>query len=286
MNVPRVVLFEGDLLITGTSGKDRIAVSMNLARTRVLVRINRVLAGTFPLSDVTGRLVINALDGNDTVTVAATVPVGADISGGAGRDRLTGGRGHDRIDGGADNDTVNGGVGNDTLVASPGRDVLTGAAGSDTVRGPDAGGTWLVTGTGTGRLNGETRFAKVENLSGGAGADTFDFRRLGLVAGTVDGGTGVDTLTYSTLTEGVRVSLAGGFASKAGGVAGIDNVVGGAGADVLVGTTGACWAGTAGGTSWSAGMGPRAVRQDRDDLLSGGRTRRIGHATSLDSGGG
>ena len=131
VNVARVILFNGDLLITGTSGNDRILVTMNLARTSVLVRINGVLAGTFPLADITGRIVINALDGNDVVLVAATVPVGADVAGGAGRDRLVGGRGHDRIDGGLDNDTVNGGFGDDTLVASrrAGRDGRGGRTG-------------------------------------------------------------------------------------------------------------------------------------------------------------
>ena len=106
----------------------------------VVVKLDGVELLVVPLADITGRIVIHGLGGNDTITVAGSVPVSAEIQGGPGNDKITGGRGHDLLDGGLGNDTVNGGKGNDTLVGSTDLDVLAGQADSDTLIGPQRGG--------------------------------------------------------------------------------------------------------------------------------------------------
>ena len=62
--------------------------------------------------------------------------------------------------------------------------------------GPGSGGTWEITGEGSGTLNGQVHFAGVENLSGAAdNEDTFIFEPDGSLSGMVDGGEGgFDTL--------------------------------------------------------------------------------------------
>ena len=116
------MIIGGDLLIGGTNANDTVTVTMNLARTNVIVTLNGSMVGTFPLADITGRIVMNTIEGSDLVQVAGVVPVDAEVHGGIGNDRLFGGRGNDLLDGGAGNDSVVGGDGNDTLVSGGGRD--------------------------------------------------------------------------------------------------------------------------------------------------------------------
>jgi Ca2+-binding RTX toxin-like protein len=66
----------------------------------------------------------------------------------------------------------------------------------DTLIGPDRLNSWEIEGPNTGTLNGMFAFDDVENLTGGAGNDTFYFRGQGSVAGIVDGGAGNDILDF------------------------------------------------------------------------------------------
>ncbi|HKB05407.1 MAG TPA: right-handed parallel beta-helix repeat-containing protein, partial [Gemmataceae bacterium] len=232
---PPAVLIGGDLLIGGTSANDTVKVTMNTARTNLIVTLNGQVVGTFPLAAVTGRIVVHTNEGNDLVQIAAIVPVDAEVHGEEGNDRLFGGRGNDLLDGGAGNDSAVGGAGNDTVAGGGGRDTLIGSAGTDTAVGPDAAALWRITGAGFGTVNTTSPFRSVEALTGGTGDDTFRFGVRGSVAGRVDGGAGVDTLDYGRLTKDVRANLVVGTATATGGVANIENVTGGAGNDILVG---------------------------------------------------
>lgn len=87
---------------------------------------------------------VNAGGGDDSVSVAANVPVpvkmrageGNDIlRGGAGPDRLYGSAGDDRLAGGRGDDHLNGGPGNDVVFGGPGDDVLMRGPGNDALRG-------------------------------------------------------------------------------------------------------------------------------------------------------
>ena len=106
--------------------------------------MNKVLLGTFLQNDVTGRIVVRGLGGNDKITVHTKITKPADLYGGFGNDVLTGGSGDDRLFGEANDDKLIGGKGNNLLVGGSGndkltrgigRDVLIGGAGADKLSG-------------------------------------------------------------------------------------------------------------------------------------------------------
>jgi Ca2+-binding RTX toxin-like protein len=80
----------------------------------------------------------------------------------------------------------------------------------------------------------------MENLTGGAGADTFKFSPGGSVGGTVTDNGGVNALDYASYGSAVTVNLTTGAATGIGGGAagkftGIANVFGSSKADSLTG---------------------------------------------------
>jgi hypothetical protein len=128
-----------NLLVGGTGGADTIGVAPSRDGSQLIVRLNGAVAGTFPTAAVTGRIVIHGLGGNDRITIAPKITIGADLYGDAGNDRLTGGSGNDVLVGGDGNDTLAGSAGNDVLIGGAGIDKLTGGAGDDLlVGGPTA----------------------------------------------------------------------------------------------------------------------------------------------------
>ncbi len=66
----------------------------------------------------------------------------------------------------------------------------------------------------------------VENAIGGSGDDTVVFADGASVAGTLDGGPGVDTLDYSAYTTPLFVNLATGVATGTAGVSNFEDLVG------------------------------------------------------------
>jgi Ca2+-binding RTX toxin-like protein len=137
-------------------------------------------------------------------------------------------------------ENLTGGTANDTFVVAPGASLsgtLDGGTGSDTLVGPNAGNVFNITGTNSGNLNGVINFVGVENLTGGASDDRFVFANgvaVG-VAGTVDGGPGVNTLDYSASTLPIAVNLQTRTATGTGGFANVGNLVGGSAVDMLTG---------------------------------------------------
>jgi hypothetical protein len=228
------ILQGGNLFITGTAGPDTINVTIRNA-TDVVVNVTGQPQFVTPLASITGRIIVHALDGNDRVTIASNVPVGADLYGGPGNDSLVGGLGNDFLDGGTGVDTLKGGGGNDTLVVGTTHEVLSGGAGVDTLIGPDRDSTWVINGAGAGRINDLAQFNTVENLVGGAGSDTFSFRGSGSVKGTIDGGGGINKLDYLKVGGLLVINLSNGTATRTGGVSNIRDVDGGTGPDVIVG---------------------------------------------------
>lgn len=87
-----------------------------------------------PSADING-FQVNAGGGNDTVTVAKSVPVPTILNGGPGLDDLIGGAGTNRINGGTGDDRLVGRKGPDQLYGGPGDDTLVGGAGKDVLRG-------------------------------------------------------------------------------------------------------------------------------------------------------
>lgn len=94
---------------------------------------------------------INGNGGDDTIVLAATVPVPATLRGGPGNDKLIGGAGDDKLIGGPGDDILGGRGGNDSLYGGPGDDKLYGGAGDDKLFG-GPGTDLLVGGSGVNEL--------------------------------------------------------------------------------------------------------------------------------------
>ena len=112
---------------------------------------------------------------------------------------------------------------------------IDGGSGANTLVGPDDANAWHVTGGDAGFL-GNVTFARVGSLTGGALADTFLLRRYGGLSGRIDGGPGVNTVDMSGKVRDVAVNLALGTATGVGGgIADVEDAVGGKAASLLVG---------------------------------------------------
>jgi hypothetical protein len=94
---------------------------------------------------------VNSGAGNDSVTLARTVPIPVTLRGGWGDDRLVGGAGDDKLVGGPGNDVLIGRAGADSLFGGPGDDRLIGCSGNDVLHG-ESGEDVLVGGTGQNEL--------------------------------------------------------------------------------------------------------------------------------------
>jgi Ca2+-binding RTX toxin-like protein len=246
---------------------------------------------------LTGTAAANTLTGGDEEDIITGL-AGADLlSGLGGNDTIIGGTGNDVINAGAGNDlilysigdgadTVIGDVGLDTLnisgtaaadtltVAFDGT-VLTGFAGG-TLSGVEsitadllAGSDTLSYGTTTAAVtvdlatnsaSGFTSIVGIENVTGGAGADTLigdglanalnggngnDTLSGGLGVDTLTGGAGTDTVSYLGETDALVISLATGTTQRGSAAAPvedvlvtIENVIGGSGSDSITGSTG------------------------------------------------
>jgi Ca2+-binding RTX toxin-like protein len=189
-----------DLSGTGTNTFDALNVvgthTWNLVGTQNLTLDNlnwspnaaghMLVDGTFS-TDLTGTLVVNGSDGNDSIiggTGANTLngAEGADTLVGAGvGDSLTGGGGNDSLFGGGGVDSLYGGDGNDTFNISTNDasavDNVDGGPGTSDALDYSSVGTAVTVdldaGTGSTGTTGLDTFTGIERVIGGSGADTF-----------------------------------------------------------------------------------------------------------------
>lgn len=149
---------------------------------------------------------VDLFNGDDNITIGATVNSPSTISGGDGDDAITTGSGATVVDAGAGNDSIDatsssqaslyGGDGNDLLVGSSGSDSIYGQGGNDTIEA-GAGDDYVSGGGGSDRLVGE---AGNDTLIGGAGNDILkgsvgnDYLSGQDGADSLTGGGGKDTL--------------------------------------------------------------------------------------------
>jgi len=174
--------------------------------------------------------------------------------------------------------TLQGGSGGNTLVVQSTLTglalVMDGGSGTNTLQGPDTDTAWQITGSNTGTFSSGVSFTSVQNLVGGAGADTFVLADGAGVTGNLDGGAGSNALDYSAYTRNVLVDLALGSATGVGGsVSNIQNITGGAGSNILVGNGGNVLTGGTGRNVLIAGAtGSRLIGGGTDNILIGGTT--------------
>lgn len=210
-------------------------------------------------------IMVTAGAGNDTVTLTGTYTATG------GSMRVSAGDGADTVtlntsdSGGFASLTVEGGLGNDqiTMTNLPSSIVsgqivtLKGGDGNDTLTGQVGVNAFVVNGINAGTLNHVTsgpnitnpaiQFETIENLKALAAADSFLMETDGSLDGSIDGGEGVDLLSYVNRTSAVTVnllngtsnltaeSIMGGITMKAANDSTIENLTGGGGDDSLTG---------------------------------------------------
>jgi hypothetical protein len=235
------------LAVGGTAANDHFVLTPGGAGT-VSVVANGQALGTFSSSQVmaygylgTDTVIVQGTRGSDAFTVGSSsvtangLAVTGDqveawnVNGGAGNDSfaLTGVGLHARLSGGADNDTFTLSTG----VVFDG--TIDGGPGVDTLAGGGSPNSWRITGQNAGTLNGSP-FTGIENLTGGAGSDTFLVRPAGELSGLVDGGSGGNRLSYAGCGSPIQVDLQAQTAPGLNHFANIGAFVGSGTGDTLV----------------------------------------------------
>jgi glucose/arabinose dehydrogenase len=157
---------------------------------------------------------------------------------------------------------------------------------TNTIVGSDAANTFLITGADAGTISSSVLrrpviFSSFQNLTGGAGNNTFHFADGARVTGAVAGRGGTNKLDYSAYSSSVIVDLLLGTATGVGGtVSNIQNVVGGSGGgasgafNILVGVGGNVLTGGDGRRNLLiAGASASTLQGGNDeDILIGGTT--------------
>jgi Ca2+-binding RTX toxin-like protein len=198
-------------------------------------------AGDDVLDGGAGSDTVSFVSSSDAVSVNLTL---GQAIGGAGADTLnsienvTGSGFDDVIVGDSGLNILSGGLGNDRISGGSGNDVIDGGDGSDTVDYAGAGSAVSVN-LQTGAVSGATTdtLTSIENITGSGFDDSF----VGTASDNIiDGGAGVDTVSYAAEAGGVSVNLSTGAVSTQSGfdiLTSIENVTGGLGDDAFVGTS-------------------------------------------------
>lgn len=178
---------------------------------------------------------------------------------------------------------------------------IVGSSGIDRIDTSAVGATIAanITGVTSSTLSGgvNASFSQVEHLTTGSGDDVFTLGSIQGLSGKLEAGTGTDTLSYAAYTSPVVASLSTGAATKfngglAGGISGIEILIGGTRNDILVGDASAnVLIGNAGNDTLSGlsghdiligGNGKDSLDGGNgNDLLIGGYTSYDGDAADL-----
>ncbi|MBI3699143.1 MAG: hypothetical protein HY242_01680 [Afipia sp.] len=231
-----------DNIITGNSAANTLTGGAGNDTLDGGVGADTLVGGTgndlYVVDDAGDVIIENAGEGTDTVQSSVTYVLGTNLE----NLTLTGSAAIDGT-GNALANVIIGNSGDNILAGLGGADVLTGGGGNDTATyaASSAGVTvnlWLGTGVG-GDAQGDT-LSGIENLVGSAYADTLSGDGN---ANMLDGGFGLDTVSYANAAAGVTVSLAISTAQDTIGAGidtllGFENLTGSAFNDVLTGDSG------------------------------------------------
>lgn len=198
--------------VVGTTGDDTITVSTN--------GTNFFVNGNDTGFAIDGRnfINVNGGDGNDTITIDASLGARTSIiNGGIGDDTIVGGLGSDNVIGGAGADSYNGGDGDDNFTIDANDTSIVGGNGFDQV----------VAAVGSAGLNLVlTAGSMIDYIRGSENGDTIN-AAASTVKVTIMGRGGADSITGSALDD----QLFGGDDD--------DTIVGGDGGDTMYGEAGA-----------------------------------------------
>ena len=245
----------GDDVLEGGAGADRLSGGAGVDTVSYSGSDEAV---TVYLSDGTGKR--GHAEGDVIVDVENVLGSGyGDVLGGDdGANRLFGGGGNDRLSGRGGDDVLDGGVGADRLLGGAGADTVS-YAGSDEAVTVDL---WEDTVEG-GHAEGDV-ITSIENV---IGSKYGDFLAGDTGANRLDGGAGVDTVSYSGSDRGVIVYLSEGTGRRGHAegdvIVRVENVLGSNYGDVLGGDAGANRLSGGGGNDRLSG-------KSGDDVLEGG----------------
>ncbi|MEL6331483.1 MAG: CHAT domain-containing protein [Cyanobacteria bacterium J06626_26] len=202
--------------LRGTNGDDAIAITANNT-------------GTLNGTTFSGIETIDAGAGNDGVAISTTGSLDGNLEGGAGIDSLDYSTYTTDI-------VVN--LGNNTATATGGLsnfEQITGGSGNnDSLSATGGNDDIMLTGTNIGTIN-AVAFDGFEHLDGQAGNDRIIINDGARVSGSVDGGTGTDSLDYANYTSAITIDLETATATGAH-INNIETLIGGSASDTLTGT--------------------------------------------------
>ena len=223
--------------------------------------------------DNVGDIVTELYDeGLDTVQAAIAYALGVNVENltltGTAAISGTGNSGDNVITGNGGNNILEGLGGADTLIGGNGADTASYASSAAGVT------VSLMTGAASGGdATGDT-FSSIENVTGSAGDDVIEGNTGNNI---LNGGLGIDTVSYENAAAAVRVSLASTGGQRTGGsgqdtILGFENLTGSAFNDTLTGSAGAnTLSGLAGNDRLSGGAGnDRLIGGLGKDTLTGG----------------
>jgi Ca2+-binding RTX toxin-like protein len=218
---------DGEDTVDGGDGND----TANFAAATLALNVDLANAAVDKITNVE-----NLVGGSGNDTVYGTVGDNY-LAGAGGNDFLSGRDGYDILEGGAGDDTLSGGIGVDELYGEDGNDIfqltVVGEDGVDGGLGTDtASFASAPVGVAADLDNPLHLLASIENLTGGAGADTLSGSAL---ANRIDGGSGNDILAAR---GGDDVMLGGIGNDTLSGDDGADSLDGGVGDDALTGGAG------------------------------------------------
>ncbi len=205
-------LVAGVLTVTGTAQGDQIR--LRVEGNQLDVHENDVKT-SFALANVT-QITVNALGGDDRVTISRAITINATVNGGEGNDRIKGGSGNDTLNGNAGNDKIDGRDGNDNINGGEDEDYLRGGDGNDIIDGGN-GNDRIRGSKGNDTISGD---AGDDEISGGDGDDD------------ISGGAGNDKIGGGDGDDEVH---GGANNDILKGGKGIDNILGETGDDVIIG---------------------------------------------------
>jgi len=271
---------DGDYLdgATGVNLADYSARTESLTVDLSAVSKNIYKTGSSPTStnsDTLNNLQnINTGSGNDTITGNSANNT---IKAGSGNDIISGGTGDDVLYGEMGNDTFIGGTGNDTFIGGTSTSVDSGNDTADYTSALFSINANLTTGTvvGNAATEGTDTLYGIENIIGSSGNDTIrgkvgvantlsgaagnDTLYGGLDGDYLDGGTGTNSVDYSSESANISINLSNSQANYTGSatydtLVNLQNAIAGSGNDTLIGKSGTV-------NTLKGGLG--------DDLLTG-----------------